>query len=548
MELTRAGVAPNTGAAAVAGAIRRGEITARSAVEACIQRIEEVDPLVNAVVQRRFDLARAEADRADAELAAGREPGPLHGVPITVKDQWRVRGLATTLGLAQRRDRIEDSDGPLVARLRRAGAIVLGKTNVSQLLLQNDADNPAFGRTNNPWDLNRSPGGSSGGEAAVIAYGGSSLGLGGDMGGSIRTPGAFCGVTGLKPTANRLSMLDKPGELFSAQEAIVPQPAPIAANVEDLVLAMRVLAAPGQEAFDPGLPPVPWVDPPSSRPLRVGWFEDNGFFSPSPAIRRAIREAAAGLSGAGHQVVEIRAPDGEAVTRLMVQLIGAGGLRTERRATRGEKLVPALRQNFLAASLPVPLKWVVGAGMRSAGQVRIARLVACPIPVTPHEYFQRLEDRRRLRAELMAAWDEAGIDVVLCPTYGLVATPHGTAVDFFDAGSYVYLANLLGLPAGTVPVTRVQSGEESDRVAGRDRVDRLACRAERGTAGLPVGVQVIGRAWREDLVLAAMAEIERAARSAGSSPRLPATPNDTDYESGGRSMGESSAGARGAAR
>ncbi len=183
MERAGTRVAPTMGSAALAGAIRNGEVTARSALEACIQRIEEVDPLINAVVQRRFDLARAEADRADAELAADRAIGPFRGVPITIKDQYRVGGLATTLGPVQRKGTVEDSDGPVVARLHRAGAIVLGKTNVSQMLLQNDADDPAFGRTSNLWDLSRTPGGSSGGEAAVIAYGGSSLGLGGDFGG-----------------------------------------------------------------------------------------------------------------------------------------------------------------------------------------------------------------------------------------------------------------------------------------------------------------------------------------------------------------------------
>jgi fatty acid amide hydrolase len=170
------------GAAALAQAIRTGQTTAREAVEACIGRIEACDPMVNAVVQRRFDQARQEADQADEHLAAGQPTGPLHGVPITVKDQFNVAGLATTIGLTSRKDRIAGSDGPVTGRLRQAGAIVLGKTNVFQLLAGWETDNPVFGRTNNPWNLERTPGGSSGGEAAAVAYGGSALGLGGDYG------------------------------------------------------------------------------------------------------------------------------------------------------------------------------------------------------------------------------------------------------------------------------------------------------------------------------------------------------------------------------
>lgn len=512
-------------AVALAQAIRAGQMTAREAVEACIGRIEACDPVVNAVVQRRFDQARQEADQADDHLAAGQPAGRLHGVPVTVKDQFNVAGLATTVGLASRKDRIEGSDGPLVGRLRQEGAIVLGKTNVFQLLTGWETDNPVFGRTNNPWDLARTPGGSSGGEAAAVAYGGSALGLGGDYGGSIRIPAAFCGVCGLKPTAHRLTRLDTPPDPFDKQEAIIPQPGPIAATVEDLALAMGVLAAGRSDAVDVSLPPVAWADPDQdpSR-LRVGWFCDNGLFRPSPAIRRAVREASEALGGGGARVVPIQAPDAERTTRLFLQLVGADRFRTARTAARGEKLVPALKQNFMAASMPATLKRAVSLGLKSTGRTRLSRVVGTQVPSTPHEYFQRLYERRQLLADTMAAWDQAGIDVAICPVYALPAPLHGTTSDLLEAASYVFVANLLGLPAGTVPVTRVKPGEESDRPDSRDPADRLARRVEQGSAGLPVAVQVIGRPWREDLVLTTMAAIQRGARDAGTAPALPVKP------------------------
>jgi fatty acid amide hydrolase len=514
---------PYRGAVALARAIRVGEITARDAVETCIERIEAFDPVVNAVVLRRFDQARQEADQADADLAVGKPPGALHGVPITIKDTFHVAGLPTTVGLASRKNAVEPTDGPLVGRLREAGAIVLGKTNVIQLLVGWETDNQVFGRTNNPWDPARTPGGSSGGEAAVVAYGGSKLGLAGDLGGSVRVPAAFCGVCGLKPTAHRLTLLDIPPEPFSKQEAVVAQPGPIAASVEDLVLAMQVLAAQRQDAFDASVPPVPWVGPTDDpAALRVGWFEDNGLFAPSPAIRRAVREATEALANHGADVVPIRPPDAERTTRLFLQVGSADRFRTERAAARGEKLVPSLRPMFMTASMPGALKHALSIGMKSTGRVRLSRVVAVAHPSTPHEYFQLLDERRQLLAEAMAVWDEAGIDVVVCPVYGLPAPLHGTTTDLLEATSYAFVASLFGLPAGTVPVTRVQAAEESDRPDSRDPSDRLAKRVEQGSTGLPVAVQVIGRPWREDLVLAAMAIIEHAARAAGSAVPLPA--------------------------
>lgn len=513
------------GAAQLAREIRDGALTATAALEACIERIEACDGAVNAVVQRRFDRARREAAEADAHQAAGEHLGPLHGVPITIKDQFNVAGMPTTIGLVSRSRDVASTDGPLVQRLRQAGAVVLGKTNVPQLLLVHESDNAVFGRTNNPWDTSRTPGGSSGGEAAVVAYGGSPLGLGGDFGGSIRGPAAFCGVTGLKPTAQRLSMLDTPPEPFGKQEAVSPQPGPIARNVEDLLLAMSVLAAPGQQAFDPRVPPVAWADPPDDiSQLRVGWFDDNGIFRPSPAIRRAVREAAQSLTGQGAHVTEVPPLGGVRTHELFLQLVGADRLGPTRSAVQDEKVHPLLTPMFMAARMPNAVKRLLGPGVRATGRARLARLLATRIPSTPSEYFDLLDDRARLLFELMSTWDAAGVDVLVLPAFGLPAPAHGTTTDLFDAGSYLTMANLFGLPAGVVAVSSVGATEETDRPPSRDASDRLAASVERGSAGLPVAVQVIGRPWREDLVLATMGRIEAGARSSGSAPGLPVDP------------------------
>ena len=298
----------------------------------------------------------------------------------------------------------------------------MGKTNVFQLLPGWETDNPVFGRTNNPWDLARTPGGSSGGEAAAVAYGGSQLGLGGDFGGSVRIPAAFCGVCGLKPTAHRLTRLDTPSEPFSAQEAIIPQPGPIAATVEDVALAMEILTAYRPDGSDGFVPPVPWPGPADGVDgLVVGWFDDNSLFTPSPAIRLAIGEATGMLASHGARVVPVQPPDAERTTRLFLQLVGADRFRASRNAARGETLVPALKRNFMAASMPAALKRPLSFGLVRAGRTRLSRVVATPIPATPGEYFQLLDQWRQLLAGTMAAWDTAGIDVIICPVYALPA-------------------------------------------------------------------------------------------------------------------------------
>jgi fatty acid amide hydrolase len=179
----------------IAREIAFGKVSAREAVVACIERIESTQTAINAVVVPRFEQALKEADLADGLRARGDALGPLHGVPITIKESFDLTGTATTAGLTNRAGHRAAADAAVVARLRQAGAIVLGKTNVSQLLLHDACRNPLYGRTNNPWQLDRSPGASSGGEAAILAVGGSALGIGSDIGGSVRLPAVVCGVT-----------------------------------------------------------------------------------------------------------------------------------------------------------------------------------------------------------------------------------------------------------------------------------------------------------------------------------------------------------------
>lgn len=522
--MTQTGLA-GLGAAALATLIRNKEVSAAEVTEAHIRRIEEVNGRLNAVVVPLFDEARAAAVAADRALADGADVGPLHGVPVTIKESFHVKGTPTTAGLPRWAGHRADADGPLVQRLRQAGAIVLGKTNVPQLLLYLESDNPIYGRTNNPWADDRTPGGSTGGEGAIIAAGGSPLGLGGDIGGSIRVPAHFCGISGLKPTSHRLSMAGAADDAFlPGMDAIVAQPGPLARDVADLGLAMLVLVGSEPAVHDGSVPPVPWQAPEAVdwRSLRVGFFTDDGYLPASPAIRRAVTEAARALSGLGVSVEPFTPPDVMEVGRLFTGLLSADGAGWAKALLAGGAIDRRLQALLLATKLPGPVKSLAAGGLALAGQTHLAHILRAMGRRSAKQYMGLVTRLNAYRQQFLAAMDAQRLDVLLCPPLLTPAFPHGASEHINAHCTYAQLFNVLGMPAGVVAATTVRPGEESDRPVGRSLPERAAAQAERGSAGLPVGVQVAARHWREDHVLAVMAVLEQHFRAQPDYPRLPA--------------------------
>jgi fatty acid amide hydrolase len=494
--------------------IEKRELSAEEVVEAFIQRIEDVDTKLNAVIITRFDEARAEAKEADEAIQKGKPVGPLHGVPITIKEQFDVEGLETTVGVPNQIGRKAQSDGPLVSRLRKAGAIILGKTNVMMTLAGWESDNPVYGRTNNPWDLSRTPGGSSGGESAIIAAHGSPLGLAGDLGGSIRIPAHFCGLFGLKPTSGRLTNTDTPSHLFSSgQEGIIPQPGPIARSVTDLRLMMKTLSDPPMDRTPDLVPPVPWpdVDKVQVAGLNVGMYSNNGIFSVSPAIHRAVEETAAVLEDHGAIVKPFDPPDVKEAQLLYFAISAAGGNESLPRTLAGSP-PNDLAEDFLRGlRLPRPLRGLVVWNMKRTGQKRLAEIVRVLRPYSTEEYWKLLERRNIYRERFLQALDSDSIDAIICPPYVSVAPHHGSTRHLTPAaGSYAFLYNLLGMPSGVAPVTVVGEIEETDRnlEGSRDPSDIIAAEVEKESTGMPVCVQIVARHWREDIVLKLMETLE----------------------------------------
>jgi len=288
-------------------AIRARRVSSAEVVDAYLQRIDQVNPAINAVVQRVDEQARAEARAADAALALGESGGPFHGVPFTVKDIFDVAGVVSAAGLPERAAHVPDSDAVVVARMRGAGAILLAKTNCPPGGAGVVTDNLIYGATRNPYDLGRSPSGSSGGEAAALAAGASPLGLGSDSGGSIRTPAHYCGIAALRPTVGRVpntGAYELPGGLSDPRSQI----GPMSRWVEDLGPVMAIIA--GVDWRDSGVIPMPPTGPTSVElgGLRVACYDDDGTAPPTPETSQAVRDAARALTGAGAVVEETRPP------------------------------------------------------------------------------------------------------------------------------------------------------------------------------------------------------------------------------------------------
>jgi len=243
-----------TSATALAAAIRAKHVSSAEAVDVYLQRIEAVNPHLNALVQVAVDIARRQAREADAALARGEMNGPLHGVPFTAKDVCETAGLICAAGLTERAHYVPDKDAIVVARMKAAGAILLGKTNCPPGGSGGVTDNPVYGRTSNPYDTSRMPGGSSGGEAAAIAAGASPLGIGSDSGGSLRVPAHFCGIATLKPTSGRVPNTGTLNHSCGLSDYRT-QIGPLARYVSDLALAFPILA--GEDGCDASVIPMP---------------------------------------------------------------------------------------------------------------------------------------------------------------------------------------------------------------------------------------------------------------------------------------------------
>jgi len=444
--------------------IREKQISVLELAGLHLAKIDRLNPKLNAFVHVDHERVRREAAEAETAVSKGDAPGPLHGVPISIKSSIDVAGMKCEAGTRLRSGFVAEHDAPLVERLRRAGAVILGVTNTPELLMAWETDNLLYGRTNSPWDLNRTPGGSSGGEATAIASGMSAGGVGSDGGGSIRVPAHFSGICGLKPTPGRIPSTGH----FPASGgpfALLGVVGPMARTVADLKTLFEVMQGPDDGDTCAAPVSVRWPDFETIKRLRIGYFEDDRRTPVTPEIRGAVHTAAEAFSRAGFQVEPFR-PEGLEEARVLWKkfFVKTGGmLLGPMFAGREQDMSPTLKQflDWSAAEPSLSGQQVIDAWIR----------------------------RDVLRASLLEQMRR--YPILLCPPAAIPAFRHGErtwridgkTVEYLDAWSYTEWFNLLGNPAAVVPVS--QSPE-----------------------GLPIGVQIVGRHWEEEQVLAVSAVLE----------------------------------------
>jgi Asp-tRNA(Asn)/Glu-tRNA(Gln) amidotransferase A subunit family amidase len=434
--------------------LRLGEISVLELAEEHIRQIQRLNPEINAIVNFDADRVRSQARRLDRQQEMR---GTLHGLPVTVKSSIATAGYLCEIGSLLNKGDVPREDAVVVARLRAAGGLILGTTNCPEFLMAYETANLLHGRTRNPWDLERTPGGSSGGESAAIAAGLSAAGLGSDSGGSVRLPAHFTGICALKPTPGRI-----PGRghlppcvgPFSTLGAI----GTMARTMEDVSLLFRTLS--GQDPNDPASPPIELREPSLDelRSHRIGFFEDDGLVPVTPETRVAIQAAVAALRDAGFRVDHFKPTTLERLRQLWLKFFVQCGAIFCAPLIRGkEQQLSPVFKGFLEIAETAP-------------------------PLTAEELLNAWAELDLLRSKTLAEMSD--FPVLLCPVASIPAFRHnerswiveGRSVDYLDAVRHTQWFNTLACPAAVVPV-------------GKSPED------------LPIGVQIVARPVQDEIAL-----------------------------------------------
>ncbi|XP_067229989.1 fatty-acid amide hydrolase 1 isoform X1 [Chanodichthys erythropterus] len=490
------------------GKLKEGSLQPDAVLHAFMAKALEVNKNLNCCTEI---LMESVAQLKDINT---QKKGLLYGVPISIKENVAYKGHDSSCGVVSKLDQPAVMDSVVVRVLKKQGAIPFIKTNVPQGLLSYDCSNPIYGQTLNPYNLQKTPGGSSGGEGALIRGGGSILGLGTDIGGSIRIPASFCGICGFKPTSKRLSVQGI-SSCTKGQKSVLSSFGPMARDVESLALCMRALLCQDMFTLDPTVPPIAFNQKvyESSEPLRIGYYENDGYLQPSPSMARAFRETKDLLERAGHTLVPfqpLRLYD--VFHELAVRGILADGGDTLLNHLKAGPIDPCLRDQATLLGIPGFIKKLLFVVLKPFYPRLSASLHASVRVGSIAELWRQHTNIEEYIDEVIAEWRRLNVDVLLCPMLG-------PAYNFRYCGrlsctlSYTLLYNLLNFPAGVVTVSTVTEEDEArlNQYKGihGDMWDKLFVKAVTGAVGLPVAVQCVSLPWQDEMCLRFMREVEQ---------------------------------------
>ncbi|XP_054428146.1 fatty-acid amide hydrolase 1 [Pteronotus mesoamericanus] len=485
--------------------LHNGELSPQAVLFTYLGKALEVNKGTNCVTTYLADC--------ETQLSQAPRKGLLYGVPVSLKECFSYKGQDSTLGLSVNEGLPAECDSVVVQVLKLQGAVPFVHTNVPQSMLSYDCSNPLFGQTTNPWNSSKSPGGSSGGEGALIGAGGSLLGLGTDIGGSLRFPSSFCGVCGLKPTANRLSKIGLKSCIYG-QVAVQVSVGPMARDVESLALCLRALLCEDMFRLDPTVPPLPFKEEvyTSSRPLRVGYYETDNYTMPTPAMKRALLETKQRLEAAGHTLIPFLPNN----IPYALEILSMGGMFSDGGSSflqnfKGDFVDPCLRDLILVLKLPRWLKGLV-AFLLNPLFPRLAAFLRGMKSRSTGKLWKLQHEIEMYRNSVIAQWRALDLDVLLTPMLGPAMDLNGPG-KASGAVSYTMLYNCLDFPAGVVPVTTVTTEDEAQMEHYRgyfgDIWDKMLWKAMKKSVGLPVAVQCVALPWQEELCLRFMREVEQ---------------------------------------
>ncbi|QRW17247.1 amidase [Rhizoctonia solani] len=542
------------------GGITKHEWTATQVVTAFIAQAIKAHDLTNCLTEILFEPAlKAAGELDDYFNQTGQLRGPLHGVPFTFKDQYEIKGYDNTIGFTHWADQHANQDAELVALARSLGGVVIAKTNVPQTMLSFECDNPLWGKTTNPYNESNTAGGSSGGEAAVLRFGGSALGMGSDIGGSLRIPTSYSVEA---QSASSVSISFSPILKYIYNVGCVPGftgittvYGPMARSVADVKYACEVFF--GQQATVPAatLPPVKYrTDLDLSKPLKIGYFKTDRFVRASPACQRAVLESVEALKGKGHIIEEISPPDIAELLKLFVELSSADGYNTMLSHLQSDKQEPALFLVTLGPRLPAFVRALSNLLVRLfINDTTFTRLFGASRPRTVSELWASSAARLAADSALQNhLWSQTlNLDVLICPVQAVPAIPHGATKTLTPIAASTLAWNVVECPVGIVPVTHVQPDKDAlpadwfekptagpvIRPSGENKVVEVEVepsplfeRAVYGSGtrllqpldepvpvydaekmkGLPVGVQIVGKPWEDEKVIYVMEVLDEA--------------------------------------